>query len=140
MIEFVYNINFQATIKMTSNEALYGRRCQTPMSWVKASVIQLRKKQDIAYAFAITETICDRMGNMQDRQAKYYNTHPQHVKFAVGDMVYLKIKPFKAVSRIRQLKKSRPRYLGPFLNIKRIGECAYSPGLSAALNNLHDVF
>ncbi|KAK8934587.1 hypothetical protein KSP39_PZI014471 [Platanthera zijinensis] len=76
----------------------------------------------------------------QDRQAKYYNAKHRNVEFAVGDWVYLKVKPFKGVSRIRHLKKLSPRYLGPFEVVERIGEAAYRLALSADLGGLHDVF
>ena len=35
LIEFSYNNNFQATIGMTPFEALYGRRCRSPIHWYK---------------------------------------------------------------------------------------------------------
>ena len=31
--EFSYNNSYQASIGMTPYEALYGRRCRTPLSW-----------------------------------------------------------------------------------------------------------
>ena len=31
--EFSYNNNYQASLKMAPFEALYGRRCRTPLSW-----------------------------------------------------------------------------------------------------------
>ena len=33
LIEFAYNNNYQATIGMPSYEALYGRKCQSPLYW-----------------------------------------------------------------------------------------------------------
>ena len=33
LVEFSYNNSFQATIGMAPFEALYGRKCQTPLSW-----------------------------------------------------------------------------------------------------------
>ncbi|KAK8958041.1 hypothetical protein KSP39_PZI001061 [Platanthera zijinensis] len=64
----------------------------------------------------------------------------RNVEFAVGDWVYLKIKPFKGISRIRRLKKLSPRYLGPFEVVERVGEAAYRLALSSELSGLHDVF
>lgn len=32
-MEFVYNNSYQSTIKMTPYEALYGRRCRSPLHW-----------------------------------------------------------------------------------------------------------
>ena len=33
LVEFTYNNSFQVSIGMTSYEALYGRRCRTPLCW-----------------------------------------------------------------------------------------------------------
>jgi hypothetical protein len=33
MVEFSYNNSYQTSLKMAPFEALYGRRCRTPLSW-----------------------------------------------------------------------------------------------------------
>jgi hypothetical protein len=33
LVEFSFNNNYQSTIKMVSFEFLYGKPCQTPLSW-----------------------------------------------------------------------------------------------------------
>ena len=33
LAEFLYNNSYQASLKMAPFEALYGRRCRTPLSW-----------------------------------------------------------------------------------------------------------
>ena len=33
LAEFAYNNNYQSSIKMSPFEALYGRKCRTPLSW-----------------------------------------------------------------------------------------------------------
>ena len=35
LAEFSYNNNYQTSIKMSPFEALYGRKCHTPLSWRK---------------------------------------------------------------------------------------------------------
>ena len=35
LIEFSYNNSYQSSIGMAPYEALYGRRCRTPMCWTK---------------------------------------------------------------------------------------------------------
>ncbi|KAB2093858.1 hypothetical protein ES319_A02G120900v1 [Gossypium barbadense] len=37
LIEFAYNNSFQSSIKMAPYEALYGRKCQTPLYWSELS-------------------------------------------------------------------------------------------------------
>ena len=36
MAEFSYNNSYQESIKMASFEALYGRKCRTPLNWVES--------------------------------------------------------------------------------------------------------
>ena len=33
LVEFAYNNGYHASLKMSPFEALYGRRCKTPVSW-----------------------------------------------------------------------------------------------------------
>ena len=37
LVEFVYNNSFQSSIGMAPYEALYGRKCRTPLCWTKLS-------------------------------------------------------------------------------------------------------
>jgi hypothetical protein len=36
LAEFSYNNSYQASLKMTPFDALYGRRCRTPLNWSEA--------------------------------------------------------------------------------------------------------
>jgi hypothetical protein len=35
LAEFSYNNSYQASIKMAPFEALYGRKCRTPLNWIE---------------------------------------------------------------------------------------------------------
>ena len=35
LAEFSYNNNYQGSIKMAPFEALYGRKCRTPLNWIE---------------------------------------------------------------------------------------------------------
>jgi hypothetical protein len=37
LAKFSYNNNYQESIKIAPFEALYGRKCRTPLNWVEAS-------------------------------------------------------------------------------------------------------
>ncbi|XP_070005476.1 uncharacterized protein [Nicotiana sylvestris] len=41
LIEFAYNNNFHASIQMAPFEALYGRRCRSPIGWFKVGEVEL---------------------------------------------------------------------------------------------------
>jgi hypothetical protein len=36
LAEFSYNNSYQASLKMALFDAVYGRRCRTPLNWSKA--------------------------------------------------------------------------------------------------------
>jgi hypothetical protein len=36
LAEFAYNNSYKASLKMAPFEALYGRRCRTPLNWSQA--------------------------------------------------------------------------------------------------------
>ena len=58
--------------------------------------------------------------------------------FEVGDMVFLRISPWKGVLRFVKRGKLSSRYIGPYRIVGRIGEVAYQ--LELPLDRIHDVF
>nr|GFA50378.1 putative reverse transcriptase domain-containing protein [Tanacetum cinerariifolium] len=41
LVEFLYNNSYQSSIKYASSEALYGRKCRTPIAWTKVGEVKL---------------------------------------------------------------------------------------------------
>jgi hypothetical protein len=58
----------------------------------------------------------------------------------VGDHVYLKVSPVRGMKRFKVKGKLSPRFIGPFLILKRVGEVAYQLELPDHLADVHDVF
>ncbi|GKF81384.1 putative reverse transcriptase domain-containing protein [Tanacetum coccineum] len=58
--------------------------------------------------------IKQRIQAAQDRQKSYADLKHKPMKFKVGDMVMLKVSPWKGVVRFLKLGKLNPRYVGPF--------------------------
>ena len=58
----------------------------------------------------------------------------------VGDMVFLKVSPWKKILRFGKKGKLSPRFIGPYRVIKRIGPVAYQLELPPELDRIHDVF
>ncbi|KAA3480530.1 reverse transcriptase [Gossypium australe] len=46
-VEFSYNNNYQSDIKMAPYEALYGRKCRTPLYWTELSEKKIQKKVEV---------------------------------------------------------------------------------------------
>ena len=61
------------------------------------------------------------------------------LEFGVGDIVRLKVSPWKGVVRFGKKGKLAPRYVGPFEISERIGFVAYRLKLAEELRGVHDM-
>ena len=82
----------------------------------------------------------DRLKISQERQKSYVNNRRRDLVFEVGDMVFLRISPWKGVLRFGKRGKLSPRYIGPYRIVERIGEVAYRFEFPSDLDRIHDVF
>ena len=76
----------------------------------------------------------------QDRQKSYVDNLRKDLEFEVGDMVFLKVTPWKGVIRFGRRGKLGPRYIEPYEIIERIGPVAYRLALPEELSRIHNVF
>ncbi|XP_057785074.1 uncharacterized protein LOC131002630 [Salvia miltiorrhiza] len=81
-----------------------------------------------------------RIKEAQDRQKLYADRRRTYLQFNVGDHVFLKISPSKGVTRFGKREKLRPKFIGPFEILERIGHVAYRLALPPNLPDVHDVF
>nr|GEV27738.1 reverse transcriptase domain-containing protein [Tanacetum cinerariifolium] len=92
LVEFSYNSTYHASIKAAPYEALYGRKCRSPVCWSEVGDSQLTNKT------------------------------AKPLEFEVGDMVLLKVSPWKGVIRFGKRRKLSPRCIGPFKILARVAE------------------
>ena len=90
MIEFAYNNSYQATIGMSLYEALYGRKCQSPLYKDNVSEKQTLGLKLIQDTCDKVRVIQERMNATQSRQKSYADKQRRPLKFEVGDRVFLK--------------------------------------------------
>ncbi|WVZ59631.1 hypothetical protein U9M48_009745 [Paspalum notatum var. saurae] len=138
--EFSYNNSYQASIKMSPFQALYGRRCRTPLHWDQPGEKQLFGPGIIEDAERQVRMIRENLRIAQTRQKSYADNRRRDLEFTVGDYVYLKVSPIRGLRRFKVKGKLAPRYIGPFKIIDRKGEVAYQLELPDRLSGVHDVF
>ncbi|KAJ0614246.1 putative nucleotidyltransferase, Ribonuclease H [Helianthus annuus] len=140
LVEFSYNNSYHTSIQATPFEALYGRKCQSPLCWAEVGDSQITGPEMVVDATERISQIRQRMAAARDCQKSYADKRRKPLEFQVGDRVLLKVSPWKGVVRFGKRGKLNPRYVGPFEIIEKIGKVAYKLNLPAELGVVHNVF
>nr|GEU30939.1 hypothetical protein [Tanacetum cinerariifolium] len=111
LVEFSYNNSYHASIKAALFEALYGRKCRSPICWAEVGEAQLI--------------------GLELRKP---------ILFQVGDKVMLKVSPWKGVIRFGKWEKLNLRYVRPFKVLEKVGSIAYKLELPQELSKVHNTF
>ena len=93
--EFSYNNSYQASLKMSPFEALYGRKCRTPLQWSGTGESQVFGPEVLKDAEQQVQIIRENLRTAQSRQKSYADTRRRELEFEVGDYVYLKVSPIR---------------------------------------------
>ena len=107
----------QLSCQAAPYEALYGRKCRTPLCWNEVGERQLTGSVIVQVTTDKINQIRERMKTAQDRQAMYANKRRKPTEFQVSDNVMLKVSPWKGIVRFRKRGKLSPRYIGPFVSL-----------------------
>nr|GEU69743.1 putative reverse transcriptase domain-containing protein [Tanacetum cinerariifolium] len=114
LVELSYNNSYHVSIKAASFQTLYGRKCH----------LQIKQKIQAA----------------RDRQKNYADLKPKLMEFKVGDIVMLKVSPWKGVVRFSIRGELNPRYIGPFKVLANVGAVSYKLELPRELSRVHNTF
>ncbi|GJU16731.1 hypothetical protein Tco_1144697 [Tanacetum coccineum] len=86
---------FRGGVRCAPFEALYGRKCRSPIMWAEVGEAA------------------------RDRQKSYADKRMKPLEFNACDYVLLKVSPWKGVVRFRKKGKLAPRFVGPFEIIEK---------------------
>nr|GFA49905.1 putative reverse transcriptase domain-containing protein [Tanacetum cinerariifolium] len=114
LVEFSYNNSYHTSIKAAPFEALYGRKCRSPVCWAEVGDAQLTGPEIIHETTKKIVQIKSRIQAAHDRKKSYADLKRKLMDFQVGDKVTLKVSPWKGVVRFGKRGKLNPRYIGPF--------------------------
>ncbi|GJW57060.1 hypothetical protein Tco_0103791 [Tanacetum coccineum] len=121
-------------------EALYGRKCRSPIMWAEVREGQLIGPKLVQEIIEKISQIKDRLKAARDHQKSYADKRRKPLEFSVGEYVLLKVSPWKGVVCFEKKGKLAPRFVGPFEITERISLVAYRLRLPEELNGVHDTF
>lgn len=140
LAEFWYNTTYHTALKMSPFQALYGfpppmiSELAIPGPEDEEAQNFLAAKQDML------EQLKENLQQAQNRMKKYADLKRSERVFEVGDMVYLKMAPYRlAAFGFRGALKLQNKYYGPFLITQKIGKLAYKLQFPAHVQ-IHPVF
>ncbi|XP_052888008.1 uncharacterized protein LOC128296615 [Gossypium arboreum] len=84
--------------------------------------------------------IRDRLKEASDRQKSYADLKRREIEYAVGDLVFLKVSPWKKVLGFGWKGKLSPRFIGPYRVVRQIDPVTYQLELPPELSKIYDVF
>ncbi|KAL0405890.1 UNVERIFIED_CONTAM: Transposon Tf2-12 polyprotein [Sesamum latifolium] len=99
LMEFAYNNSFHSSISMAPYEALYGRRCRSPVCWDIEGLRQLEGPELVQKTVEKIQIVKKCLKAAQDRQKSYVDKHRREMEYEVGDKVFLKVSPWKGILR-----------------------------------------
>jgi hypothetical protein len=139
LVEFTYNNGYQASLKMSPFGELFGRKCNTPVSWDN---VDDRTVVGLEFLKEMEDQMIKIKQNLkvaQDRQKHYANKKRTHREFKVGDHVFLKVKANRSSLKLGSYAKLAARFCGPLEILESIGLVAYMIALPSSMF-VHIVF
>ncbi|WVZ58048.1 LOW QUALITY PROTEIN: hypothetical protein U9M48_008360 [Paspalum notatum var. saurae] len=135
--EFSYNNNYQASLKKLPFEALYSRRCRTPLFWDQIREKQVFVPGIIEDAEKQSRVVQENLKIAQSRQKSYADNRRRELTFKVDDFVYLKVSPMRGIQHEREVS---PQIYWTIRVLEKKGEEAYRLEIPPNLSGVHDVF
>nr|GEV07986.1 putative reverse transcriptase domain-containing protein [Tanacetum cinerariifolium] len=117
LVEFLYNNSYHSSVRCAPFEALYGRKCRSPIMWAEVGEGQLIGPKLVQETTKKISLIKDRLKDACDRQKSY-----------------------KGVVRFGKKRKLAPRFVRPFEITERIDLVAYRLRVPKKLIGVHDTF
>ncbi|GJY69481.1 retrovirus-related pol polyprotein from transposon TNT 1-94 [Tanacetum coccineum] len=90
LAEFSYNNSYHSSIRCAPFEALYGRKCRSPVLWEEIGESSLIGPELVQETTNKVVLIKEKLKAARDRQKSYANNRRKPLEFEVGDCMLLK--------------------------------------------------
>ncbi|GJS00629.1 putative reverse transcriptase domain-containing protein [Tanacetum coccineum] len=117
-------------------EDMLLRACAIDFEKAEVGQVQLTGPEIVQETTKKIIQIKQRMQVARDRQKSYADLKRKPIQFQVGNKVMFKVSPWKGVVRFGKRRKLNPRYVGPFKELERVGDCHANKPLAVPLDGL----
>ncbi|WMV41491.1 hypothetical protein MTR67_034876 [Solanum verrucosum] len=99
---------------MAPYEALYGRKCRSPIGWFEVGESGLIGLDLVHQAVEQVKLIRERLLTAQSRQKSYSDVRRRDLELCVDDWVFIKVSPMKGIMRFGKKGNLSQRFIGPY--------------------------
>ncbi|GJU77599.1 putative reverse transcriptase domain-containing protein [Tanacetum coccineum] len=133
LIEFSYNNSYHTSIKAAPFEALYGRKCHSPICWGEVGDAQLTGPEIVRETTEKIIHIKHRLQASRDRQRSYADKRRKPLEFQVGDKILAKV---GMVAYRLELPEKLSRVHSTF-HVSNLKKCLSDEPLAIPLDEIH---
>nr|GEX51560.1 putative reverse transcriptase domain-containing protein [Tanacetum cinerariifolium] len=135
LAEFSYNNSYHSSIRCAPFEALYGRKCRSPVMWAEIRESSLIGPELVQETTDKVVLIKEKFKAARDHQKSYADNRRKPLDFDVGDQVLLKVSPWKGVMRFGKKGKLAPCVHDTF-HVSNLKKCLADTTLHVPLNKI----
>ncbi|XP_062191205.1 uncharacterized protein LOC133895001 [Phragmites australis] len=120
-------------------EALYGRKCFSPLCWDVGGERALLGPNFVQQTSKKVQEIHHNLLAAQSRQKSYADVRHHDLEFSFGDHVLLRVSLTKGIVHFGTTENLSPRYIDLFPVVARVGSLAYRLELPDLMRGMHNV-
>lgn len=138
--EYNYNTSYHTAAKMSPFKIVYGREPTPLLPYEPYSTVNFEVDQSLIQRDATLLKLKHHLNRAQQRMKDQADAHRKDVMFEEGDMVFVKLKPYRQSTLARRLNdKLVLRYYGPYKVLKKVSTVSYKLELPSTVR-IHSVF
>ncbi|GJX72394.1 putative reverse transcriptase domain-containing protein [Tanacetum coccineum] len=136
LVEFSYNNSYHSSVRCMPFEALYGRKCRSPIMWAEVREGQLIGPELVQETTKKISQIKDRLKAARDRQKSYADKRRKPLEFSVGDYVLLKVSPWKVLVAYRLRLPEELNVVHDTFHVSNFEKCLADPTLQVPMDEI----